>query len=213
MHVHSVNIGRPQIILVAGRQYSSSIRRRPAEGAADLTPLGFAGDRVSDENAHGGPDKAVCCYPFEHYAWWQHVLDRPLDVPAFGENLTTVGMLEAQVCIGDVFRIGTAVLQVTQPRIPCFKLANNIADPRAVARIHENGFCGFYFRVLTTGAIKEHVLIERISNPYPDLTIHLLLTLRNDRIAAMPYAERLTQLPELSTSWRNHFERLAAGAE
>lgn len=213
MHVHLVNIGRPQIILVAGRQYSSAIRRRPVEGAAELTLLGFAGDRVSDENVHGGPDKAVCCYPFEHYAWWRDTLGRTLAVPSFGENLTTVDMLETQVCIGDVFRIGTAEVQVTQPRMPCFKLANNLADPRAIVRIHENGFSGFYLRVLTTGAVKGADPIERIAHPHPDLTVHLLLSLRNDRNAAMPSAGRLARLPELSISWREYFERLAAGAE
>ena len=111
MRIISLNIGRPQLHLRDGRPYSTAIDRRPVEGPLELTESGLVDDRVSDSKSHGGPDKALCCYPHEHYAAWRALLASPLTVPSFGENLTTEGLLEDAICIGDTLAIGSAVLQ------------------------------------------------------------------------------------------------------
>lgn len=212
MLVHSVNIGRPQIVLAPGRQYSSAIGRRPVPGPVELTTIGFAGDRVSDEKVHGGPDMAACCYPLEHYAWWNERLGRELAIPSFGENLTTSGLLETEVCIGDTYRIGTATVQVSQPRGPCFKLAHQLGAAEAISWIHENGFSGFYLRVIESGVIRPGDEIQAISRPNPDFPVRLLLRLKHDKAAAAPHAARLTRIPELSGRWRDFFADVSTGA-
>lgn len=165
MRVVSLNVGRPQIVLSGGQQYSTSINRRPVQEPIEATPLGFVGDRVSNDKVHGGPDKAICCYPHEHYSHWSGILGRALEVPSFGENLTTLGMLECDVCIGDVFRVGGAEVQVSQPRLPCSKLAMKLAEQRIIRWIIENQFSGFYFRVLRAGVVRPRP--HRASQPSP----------------------------------------------
>lgn len=211
MRVVSLNIGRPQIVIVGGQQYSTSINRKPVDGPLELTLLGFVGDRVSNDEVHGGPDKAVCCYCHEHYAHWSGVLGRTLEIPSFGENLTTEGMPETDVCIGDVFRVGTAEVQVSQPRLPCSKLAGKLAEPRIIKWIFENQFSGFYFRILKPGTTKMGEAFARLSHPHPDLTIAQMVRYRADKTLGPEIRERLAGLPELSESWRENFRR--AGGE
>lgn len=207
MRIVSLNIGRPQIVIAGGQQYSTSINRRPVDGPLELTPLGFVGDRVSNEEVHGGPDKAVCCYCIEHYAHWSEVLERSLDVPSFGENLTIEGLLETDACIGDVYRIGTVEVQVAQPRLPCSKLAGKLAEPRIIKWILENQFSGYYFRVLQTGRVQAGDSIERISRIHPDLPISRMVQLKTQRDIEPSLRDRLANLAELSQSWRDNFRR------
>lgn len=207
MRIVSLNIGRPQIVMAGGQQYSTSINRRPVEGLVEATPLGFAGDRVSNEKVHGGPDKAICCYSHEHYPHWSGVLGRELEVPSFGENLTTQGMLEIDVCIGDVFRVGGATVQVSQPRLPCSKLAGKLAEQRIIKWIHENQFSGFYFRVLQPGAVQSGDPVERFSHPHPDLSIARLVRLKSQPAPDPVLCGRLATLSDLSESWREHFRQ------
>lgn len=136
MHLVSLNVGRPQIVLRDGRQYSTAINRHRATSRVALGPEGLDGDRVADRNVHGGPDKAVCCYSREHYPYFSELLGHELAVPAFGENFTTAGLLESEVCVGDTYRVGSAVVQITQPRQPCFKLANKHRQPQIIEWIY-----------------------------------------------------------------------------
>lgn len=171
MKVISLNVGRPQIVLHQGRQYSTSINRTPVDGPVALTARGFVGDRVADSERHGSPDQAVCCYPHEHYAPWADRLGRAPIIPAVGENLTTTGLLEHQVCIGDTYRVGEALLQVSQPRGPCWKLANKHDAPQLVRWIEETGFSGFYFRVLEPAPIAAGDPIALVSRINPGRTV------------------------------------------
>lgn len=207
MRVVSLNVGRPQIVMSGGQQYSTSINRRPVQGPIEATPLGFVGDRVSNEKVHGGPDKAICCYPHEHYSHWSGILGRELEVPSFGENLTTFGMLESDVCIGDVFRVGGAEVQVSQPRLPCSKLAMKLAEQRIIRWIIENQFSGFYFRVLRAGVVRPGDLIERVSHPHPDLSIARMVQLKSQPDPDPVVSGRLAALADLSESWREHFRQ------
>lgn len=205
MRVHAISIGRPQIVLRGGRQYSTAINRRPVEGPIELMTLGLVGDRVSDDTVHGGPDKAVCCYPHEHYAFWKDQLGAEPEIPAFGENFTTVGLLEHEVCVGDVFRIGPATVQVSQPRGPCFKLAHKLNYPNTISAIHETGYSGFYFRVLAGGTVRAGDDIVLQERRHSDLTVARLLHLKQASTIDAELAARLAALPELAQSMRESF--------
>lgn len=211
VHLHSVSIGRPQIVLRGGQQYSTAINRRPVEGPIELTPLGLVGDRVSDDAVHGGPDKAVCCYPLEHYAFLGCELGTELVPPSFGENLTTVGLLEIEVCIGDVYRIGSATVQVSQPRGPCRKLADKLGSPRTIPLIHETGYSGFYFRVLEGGMIGSGDSVVLQERRHEDLAVAKLLRLKHEKTIDAALAARLAALPELARSMREAFAKKRFG--
>jgi MOSC domain-containing protein YiiM len=171
MRLACVSVGRPHVIMRGGRQYSSAINRRPVEGPIELTTAGLVGDRVSDLKYHGSPDQAVCCYPLEHYDYWRTKLGAAMPVPSFGENFTTEGLLETAVCVGDVYRIGGAVVQVSRPREPCFKLANKHGQPSLPRWIRETGYTGFYCRVLEPGVIQSGDAITLLDRPHPTQTI------------------------------------------
>lgn len=211
MRLVSLNIGRPVLVSHAGRQYSTAINRHPAAQSLRLTTLGFEGDRVADAEHHGGPDRAACCYPWEHYAHWSTRLGVELPVPSFGENLTTVGLLEDEICIGDRFSLGEAVVQVSQPRQPCYKLANKLGSPQLPAWITERAFTGFYVRVLHEGNVAPDSAFERVDRPNPGFTVaRVALALLTPAGSAEERA-RLAELPELSAGWRQRAAR-ARGA-
>jgi MOSC domain-containing protein YiiM len=198
MRIVSLNLGRPRIVVRAGRQYSTAIDRRPVDGPVELTPEGFVGDRVADNRWHGGPDKAICCYPHEHYAHWSRELGVKLEIPSFGENFTTQGLLEREVCIGDRFRVGDAVLQVTQPRQPCWKLAGKHNQPALVKWIVAKGFTGFYLRAAPIAAGRTIELLER---PHPEMPVDRAMWIMAG-IAPPEGRAELAALPELSQDWR-----------
>ncbi len=210
MHLQSLSIGRPAILIRAGRQLSSSINRKPVDAAVRLDTEGFEGDQVSDQSVHGGPDKAACVFPSEHYPRYSELLGHALAAPAFGENLTTVGLLESEVCIGDVYRVGAAFVQVSQPRAPCQKLAIKHGIPQIVEWVARSGMTGFYFRAREAGAIRAGDAFTLCDRPHPGFPIALL---NQQRIAARPDRELLraiAALPELGAGWRASIERRLA---
>jgi MOSC domain-containing protein YiiM len=213
MRIVSVNIGRPQLVAKSGRTYSTSINRHPATGPVQLTTEGFENDRVSDRSVHGGPDKAICCYAHEHYPFWEMRLGHEMPVPSFGENLTTEGMLEIDICIGDAYRIGSATVQVSQPRQPCFKLAGKHDEPRIIPWVWEEGFSGFYFRVVDTGAIGAGDAVELVARPHADLSIRRMLRLKRGEGLSDDMRERLANLYELAGSWREAFREKTTSDE
>lgn len=202
MHIESVNIGRPNVLIRHGRQYSTAMNRKPVDEPVRLTRTGFEGDRVSDDRAHGGPDRAACCYPGEHYQHWNERLGAALSVPAFGENLTTHGLLETDVCIGDTFRVGGATVQVTSPRQPCAKLALKHDEPRLPKWISETAICGFYLRVLDEGEIGPGDEVRLVERPHADLTVALATRLRIAREPDRALLRRFLDETPLSESWR-----------
>ncbi|HKG26164.1 MAG TPA: MOSC domain-containing protein [Thermomicrobiales bacterium] len=153
----SVNVAEPSDIGTRhGRPILSAIGKRPvASSTLRLDALNLAGDRQADLRVHGGPDKAVYAYPSEHLPRWNKELggDLPFGPGTFGENLTTTGWLEDEVRLGDVWSWGEAVLQVTQPRAPCYKLAMATGRPELVKRFVESGRTGWYLRVLRPGIV------------------------------------------------------------
>jgi MOSC domain-containing protein YiiM len=151
----SVNVGKPALLgMHRGRPVTSGIVKRPVEAETILLDtVNLEGDGQADREVHGGEDKAVYAYPSEHIATWREELGQDLGPAAFGENLTTAGWLESDVCIGDLWAWGDAVLEVCQPRWPCYKLGMYRGDQKLLARFRASGRTGWYLRVLQGGRV------------------------------------------------------------
>ena len=166
--LRSICVGGPREVEWRGDIYTTSIFKEPVEGRVRLNRLNLAGDKQSDLSVHGGPNKAVYAYPSEHYPYWREELPNfPLPWGAFGENFTTDGLIETEVCIGDRFRIGTAELVVTQPRMPCYKLGIRFDRADMVKRFVKAGRSGFYLKVVAEGEVGAGdpiTLVERDQN-------------------------------------------------
>lgn len=157
----SIQVGLPREVESDRKTVRTSIWKSPVAGTVRVGRLNLEGDEQSDLSVHGGPDKAVYAYPSEHYAFWRGELpDMELAWGAFGENLTIAGVLEAEVQIGDRFRIGTAAFRVTRPRLPCFKLGIRFGRADMVKRFLHSGRTGWYFAVENEGEITAGDAIE-----------------------------------------------------
>jgi MOSC domain-containing protein YiiM len=160
----SVNVGLPKTVTLMRRSLRTGFFKEPVRGAIPLSFLGLEGDGQADPRYHGGPGKAVYLYPFEHYAYWSAALSRTdLTSGAFGENFTAEGLLETETRLGDVLAIGSATLQVTQPRTPCAKLGLRMGSLRFVRVFAAAGRPGFYLSVLKEGSVEAGDAIVRIS--------------------------------------------------
>ena len=164
MRVVSVNVGLPRKVQARGRIVLTSIYKMPVQGRVAVRRHNLEGDRQSDPRVHGGPYKAIYLYPSEHYAYWANELPGA-DLPfgAFGENLTTEGMHEESAHIGDQFRIGSAVLQVAQPRMPCFKLVLRFDRSEMPNRFWKSGRSGIYFSIVREGELASGYAIEQVA--------------------------------------------------
>jgi MOSC domain-containing protein YiiM len=206
MQVVAVSVGGPREVEWRRRTIRTSIFKTPVSGRVQVGRLNLAGDEQSDLSVHGGPDKAVYAYPSEHYAWWRAELsDDALAWGAFGENLTTEGLLENAVHIGDRYRIGTAEFGVTQPRIPCYKLGVRFDRPDMVKRFLRSGRNGFYLAVLREGDVGAGDVIERTAQGASGLTVADVVTLYAADAANQSLLARASQDPGLPDSWREYF--------
>lgn len=205
----SIQVGRPQqhgdprSRDPMQRLWTSAFCKTPVEGAAYVRRLNIDGDGQADLEVHGGPDKAICVYAADHYAFWQEEL-KLADMPpgAFGENFTVSGLVESDVCIGDVWRVGEAVVvQVSQPRQPCWKLARRWQIKTLTARVVEMGKTGWYFRVLTEGAVAAGAELSLVERPHEQWTIEAANGVMYNRTDLAGAAE-LSSVEEISESWR-----------
>ncbi len=206
MKLISVNVGLPREVAWSDGMVTTGIFKQPVEGPVRVKGLNLAGDMQADLSVHGGPYKAVYAYPAEHYDYWREELSDPeLGWAAFGENLTTEGLDESAVHIGDRFRIGTAELVVTQPRLPCYKLGIKFGTQEMVKRFLMSRRTGFYFSVAQEGEMESGDGIEIVSAATGNLTVADITRLyafeMNDR-EGLRQAARLEALPE---SWREYF--------
>ncbi len=208
--IESLNIGPPTKEIFSGREKFTGICKEPVPGPVRLTKLGFEGDGVADTKHHGGEDKALCVYSLDHYRYWEKTLGTSLPPAAFGENLTVSNMREKDICIGDVFQLGTAVVQVSQPRQPCKTLAARFNRRDMIKLVVDSGRTGFYCRVLQEGSVDSHarlVLRERDKNSvtiaYANYIYH------HDRNNGEGIDTVLSLAP-LSASWRESFLKLKA---
>ncbi len=210
MKILSLNVGRPRAVLWQKRVVNTSIFKSPVEGRRRVTKLNIEGDEQADLRVHGGENKAVYAYDVSSYDHWRTRLDRD-DWPAglFGENLTTEGLPDEAVRIGDTFRAGTAVLQAIQPRFPCFKLNVRFDLPDMVDRFYAEGRHGIYFRVLEAGELgagDELELIER--SPY-DVTIGDVTRAFADKGQDRERVARILAIPYLPNGLRKIFTGLS----
>ncbi|MES2501919.1 MAG: MOSC domain-containing protein [Pseudomonadota bacterium] len=183
MKLLSVNISPTKSVEINGQQVLTGIYKTPVQGRVWLGKLTLLGDGQADTSVHGGEHQAVYCYPFEHFAYWQYRLKTPhLAYGTFGENFTVSGLIEEDICIGDVLQIGDAktgaVVQVTMPRIPCFKFGHKIGHPDILDEFLRSGKSGFYLRVIQTGVVKANDPISVIERDPQAISIRTTLGLQ-----------------------------------
>ena len=208
MHVVSLNVGGPREVEWRGRLVRTSIWKAPVQGAVRVTSLNLDGDAQSDLSVHGGPDKAVYAYPAEHYGYWQRELDvDTLPWAAFGENLTTSGILEPDIRIGDRVRVGSVELMVTQPRLPCFKLGIRFGRDDMVKRFLQSGRSGFYFAVVREGEIAAGDRLEIAARDARGVTVADMIALETADEPDRDLLRRALETPALPESWKRHFRK------
>jgi MOSC domain-containing protein YiiM len=205
MKIETVAVGQPRVVPWLGRDVRTSIFKSPVEGRVRAVRHNLEGDRQSDRSVHGGEYKAVYAYSAEHYDWWKVALGRELEPANFGENLTIRDFDEADVSIGDVFRIGTTELEAAAPRLPCYKLGLRFGDPGMVKTFAEAGRWGIYFRVVNGGVMAAGDAVERIHADPDGVLVYDIARVcfqdRDDRETM----ERLAKHARLDPSWRRHF--------
>lgn len=214
MKLLSVNVSLPREVHWRGKTVSTGIFKRPVAGRVMVRRLNLEGDGQADLRVHGGPSKAVYAYPSEHYSFWRGELPE-MELPwgMFGENLTTEGLLEPAVNIGDRFRIGSAELIVTEPRLPCYKLGVRFGREDMVKRFLRSGRTGFYFAVEREGEIGAGDPITRIARDEHEVTVADIVRLYVDDKTDLPMLRRALELEALPDSWRQHFQRQLAKLE
>jgi MOSC domain-containing protein YiiM len=189
-----------------GRLVRTGIWKRPVEGPVAVRGVNIEGDDQGDRSAHGGPDKAVYAYAREDIDWWEQELDRELPNGVFGENLTLSGLDPASALVGERWRIGSALLEVSEPRFPCWKLGVRFGDPRMLKRFAAARRTGTYLRIAEEGSLQAGDTVEVVSRPGHDLSIaaftHAFLEDRSQ-------LSRLL-IPEVSEVWRDWVREKAA---
>lgn len=206
MRVVSVNVGLPREVRWKGRTVTTGIFKEPVAGRVVVRTLNLDGDRQADLTVHGGPEKAIYAYPAEHYQYWrQELSDMHLPWSMFGENLTVEGLHEDSVHIGDQFRIGSATVMVTQPRMPCYKLGIKFQRDDILKRFMNSGRTGFYFSVLEEGDVAAGdpiTLLKRDEHAVPVSEITRLFVYDKQDLSAL---QRVVEVEALPEGWRSYF--------
>ena len=206
MKVISVNVGLPRTVTWHGKTVETGIWKSSVAGRVAIVGHNLVGDRQADLTVHGGVEKAVYAYPSEHYPWWRGEIPG-VELPwgAFGENLTIEGLREDRVRIGDRFRIGSAELMVTQPRMPCFKLGIKFDRPQIVKEFLRSERSGFYFTVVREGEVGAGDAIEVTGQDEGGLTVTDIVRLYVADEPDQELLRRASELAALPESWRKHF--------
>ncbi|NMZ01512.1 MOSC domain-containing protein [Pseudomonas proteolytica] len=199
--------GRVQPFTRPGTQ--SAIDKQPQQGQLKVCTLGLHGDEQGDLRVHGGVEKAIHHYPLEHYARWADELGaHPLltQPGAFGENFSTTGWSEHDVCLGDRIRVGTALLEVSQGRMPCWKLSDRFAVANLALRVQQSGRTGWYYRVLEEGVVSAGDSLQRVERPFAEWSLARLSAVLFDKQVETELLRECLALP-LVPSWRRTLER------
>jgi MOSC domain-containing protein YiiM len=206
MRLVSVNVGRPREVEWRGKMVRTSIFKDPVTGRVAVHKLNLTGDEQADLSVHGGVDKAVYAYPSEHYSYWRDQLPE-VEFPwgAFGENLTTEGLSESSLCIGDRLSIGSGEFLVTQPRLPCFKLGVRFGRPDMVKRFQRSARTGFYLAVLQEGLISPGDSIQVLSRAQSTVTVAEISRLYTADDTEQDLLRRASEVSALPDSWREYF--------
>jgi len=207
LKINSINIAIPTRVSLDGgpKKVRSGYFKAPVSQPIFLDYLGFEGDGVGDTRIHGGEDKAVCAYCVDHFPYWTDKLQREILPGSFGENLSLSGMLETEINIGDVFEMGVAQVQVTQPRQPCHKLNKVFKEQSMACSVKTTGYSGYYFRVLRSGLVDPDAIVKRIqTGSFSIEKANALLRKGGSNVEQM---QELISLPSLSDDWRGMIEK------
>lgn len=204
--IHTLAVGMPKELFDSkGRSMITGIEKQRVQEVY-LSSHGFEGDDVADKKHHGGPDRAVCLYPAEHYIQWEQELGKTLPTAAFGENLTVTNMLEAEVCIGDIYKIGNAVIQITQGRIPCSTIDRYTEANILLKRLIETGYTGFLARVLEEGTICADSKVELVEKHPARISVLYCneVYFKNKDAIAM---QQIRAVDALAEDWKEKLEK------
>lgn len=202
MELLAISLGGLKPVDYRGRKVLTGIYKEPVTGPVQVEATGLVGDQQADRANHGGKDKAIYVYSLDNYRWWEAELGHTLSFGQFGENFTVSGMTDDAVHIGDVFAIGNLEVQVTQPRVPCYKLGIKMGDPGFVARFHASGRVGFYLRVLKPGEVQAGDRIERLQTDPGCLAVRDAMLALGENPRQNEIIERALAIPALSQAWR-----------
>lgn len=207
--LRSIQVGLPQQLGREGaddpmdRSWTSGFNKLPVVGPVRLGLTNLEGDGQADLVHHGGPDKAILAYSADHYDGWRHELKMAnLAFGAFGENFTVEGLTEANVCLGDIWQVGDAVLQISQPRQPCWKLARRWRIKTLALQVQESGRTGWYFRVLNEGVVAAGMPLQPLERAHPDWTVERANQVMHLDKDNLNLAAALAAIPSLSASWK-----------
>ncbi len=202
-HLLSVNVGSAREFDYEGQRTSSAIWKSPVAGRVAAWGVNLAGDDQADRSVHGGPDKAIYSYAIEDTHWWERELGRELEFGQFGENLTIEGIDLTSAIVGERWAVGSAVLEVSEPRMPCWKLGVRMEDPQFLRQFTEAGRPGTYFRILVEGELGAGDGIEVVERPDHDVSVgDIFRIFTRDR----GEAERFLTVPQMSASWKGWAE-------
>ena len=211
MKLLALSLSEPREIDLDGRRVRTGIFKESVEGRRAVGRLGIQGDGQADLDAHGGANKAVYAYPSEHYPHWEAMLKRAFPPGQFGENLTTAGLLEDRVRVGALFRVGTAVLQAAQPRMPCFKLGLRMESAKFVKIFMNSGRSGIYFTVEEEGAFGAGDPIEPLETGRTPFSVRQIWDMCHNGAGTRQEAEAALQIKTLGREWRKPLENRLRG--
>ncbi len=205
----SVQVGQPRKMDWEGEAWTSAIFKEAVTERVRLEKKNLTGDKQANTKHHGGPDKAVCCFPIEHYAFWRERLGvgEAFAHGAFGENFTLAGMPEDRVCIGDVYVVGSARVQVCQPRVPCINLARKWNHAEMPKEMADQGHSGYYLRVLETGEVGAGDTLTLLERSQPEITVAFVNGAFYRKEGGAERDRLLADLPELAPDFRWFFRR------
>ena len=207
MQLLSINVGQPKEVEYKGKQVLTSIFKNPVNGPVNVTTLNLEGDRQADLTVHGGIHKAVYVYPTEHLPYWsQQYPEKQFTYGSFGENLSTSGLLETDICIGDQLRIGRAEFSVTSPRFPCFKLGIKMNDPGFIKAFMQANRSGFYLMVLKEGVIAPGQEIEIIGSDGYNFSVEEFSRLYALDRYNQSLLRKAIKAPSITEDWKEFFE-------
>lgn len=195
------------------RPWETAFYKEPVDGEVYLGRRNLEGDQQADLRHHGGPEKAVCVYPSEHYPYWAEELGLNLGPAAFGENFTIKGQTEREACIGDIYEVGEATLQITQPRSPCWKLARRWHVKELATMFEVTGYTGWYLRVLETGHVARGQPVQLVDRPNPEWTVSRATKVRYRMPDDRSLAGELATVDELGDSWTETLQNRADTGE
>lgn len=208
MQLLSISLGLPRTVDHNGKPVLTGIFKQPVTGPVSVKSAGLEGDGQADLQNHGGLNKAIYVYTVENYAYWQQALGRTaMPHGQFGENFTVDGMPDEAICIGDTFKLGNIIVQVTQPRVPCFKLGLRMGFPEFVGQFMTSGRVGFYWRVLQTGSVCAGDMIEQINADPEKLNIRDAMLAMQEGPRQQEVIHRALSIAALSDAWRDSLQR------